>query len=383
MTTFNTKTSAFKPTMETLEERVVMNADIVFSGSGFNIVGGDYQDVVHVYQDDDEIVVEVWSATAPGVTIDPNNPQENDYVEHFEEDFDLEDVSAMSFRGRNGNDYFENRTNVRNYVYGESGNDTIRSGGGNDYIRGGAGDDRLEGGAGNDRIYGEDGNDFIRGNDGNDKVVGGFGNDFILGNAGRDLLYGDRRDYDMDRVWYQDINKDLSVELSDSIYQYTTRRLKQFVTDVDSDGHDWLWGGSDEDVMVGGGGDDYLHGQSGGDLIYGGKGSDTIQGGFGTNYLFGGDDHDRMYAVDTYSDSQTTEDRAIMYGGNGNDYMVGSRQDDYLNGEGGSDHLIGGEGVDMLWAIDGRQGDLIEYEYGVDYVGVDRGDEIVRFYPNR
>jgi Ca2+-binding RTX toxin-like protein len=46
------------------------------------------------------------------------------------------------------------------FLYGESGNDTLRGGHGNDQLEGGAGDDLLSGGAGRDRIVGRGDNDF-------------------------------------------------------------------------------------------------------------------------------------------------------------------------------------------------------------------------------
>lgn len=46
------------------------------------------------------------------------------------------------------------------FLYGESGNDTLRGGQGNDRLEGGLGDDLLNGGAGNDRIVGSGDTDF-------------------------------------------------------------------------------------------------------------------------------------------------------------------------------------------------------------------------------
>jgi Ca2+-binding RTX toxin-like protein len=49
------------------------------------------------------------------------------------------------------------------FLYGESGNDTLRGGHGNDQLEGGSGDDLLSGGAGRDRIVGRGDTDFTLG----------------------------------------------------------------------------------------------------------------------------------------------------------------------------------------------------------------------------
>ncbi|WP_315859265.1 MULTISPECIES: FG-GAP-like repeat-containing protein [unclassified Cyanobium] len=49
------------------------------------------------------------------------------------------------------------------FLYGESGDDTLRGGHGNDQLEGGAGDDLLSGGAGRDRIVGRGDTDFTLG----------------------------------------------------------------------------------------------------------------------------------------------------------------------------------------------------------------------------
>jgi len=74
---------------------------------------------------------------------------------------------------------------VRVWVFGGSGDDTITGGAGNDRLFGQRGDDTLEGG---------DGNDVLRGGPGKDTLTGGEGADRLFGGRGRDSVHGLRSD---------------------------------------------------------------------------------------------------------------------------------------------------------------------------------------------
>ena len=79
--------------------------------------------------------------------------------------FNRDDVQSITFRGRAGDDYFENRTNERSRAFGHNGNDTLI---------GGENRDRIRGGKGNDQIEGRGGHDFLEGGKQNDFILGGF-----------------------------------------------------------------------------------------------------------------------------------------------------------------------------------------------------------------
>ena len=75
-------------------------------------------------------------------------------------------------------------------IYGDEGDDVIRSGPGhdvvfaghgNDSVSGGVGFDYIEGGEGNDRLSGESGGDIVFGGAGDDSLGGGDGNDYLIG----------------------------------------------------------------------------------------------------------------------------------------------------------------------------------------------------------
>src|SRR3954469_16251826 len=140
-------------------------------------------------------------------------------------------VSQIKFVGSDGNDYFQNTSNIVSNALGEGGNDT------------------LIGGTVNDTLDGGDGDDNLNGADGNDTITGGAGNDFIDGAVGRNTLYG-------------------------------------------GIGDDTLVAGNDGNVMYGEDGIDKLTGGTGGDWFDGGAGADTITGGAGDDTISGGDGDD-------------------------------------------------------------------------------------------
>lgn len=92
--------------------------------------------------------------------------------------------------------------------------------------------------------------------------------------------------------------------------------------------HNYLNGGSGNDVVVGGAAADDLIGEDGDDRLYAGNGDDFVIGDAGEDLLRGGDGND------------------WLQGGAGRDEMFGEAGDDRLDGVGGSDTLDGGAGSD-------------------------------------
>ncbi len=81
-------------------------------------------------------------------------------------------------------------TDLRDVVYGGTGNDSIDGGYGNDELRGDAGNDTILGSYGADTVIGGDGNDALTGQAFGDDIFGGAGNDFINGGFGHDRVNG-------------------------------------------------------------------------------------------------------------------------------------------------------------------------------------------------
>ena len=96
---------------------------------------------------------------------------------------------------------------------------------------------------------------------------GGDGHDGLYGGTGDDLLVGDDKPENLDDVTVEGIKDLTEDELDDFI---------KSVEGTDDDGNDQLFGGVGDDVLLGMGGDDYLDGGAGEDAIFGGAGNDII-----------------------------------------------------------------------------------------------------------
>ncbi len=237
--------------------------------------------------------------------------------------------SYIYFFGNDGNDRFENYTDLYAVAYGGEGDDYLMSvsggyldgEGGNDVLIvgqgkednvliGGEGNDTLTGSSGRDLIYGGPGNDVIYGGAGNDYIEGGEGDDVIYGGAGNDVIHGGEGD---DKLYGEDGDDRLN----------------------GGPGSDWIWGGFGADICWGGEEDEapnWIYGGPGNDLLIGGRGNDHLYGGVGNDRLLGGDGNDRLF------------------GGPGQDYLWGQAGDDYLDGgkDGFADYLDGGAGRDWF-----------------------------------
>lgn len=181
------------------------------------------------------------------------NRDTNQYAD--QKSFPTSWVSQIVFYGGDGNDIFQNQTNVPSTAYGDAGLDQLYGGGGNDVLYGGGDYDVLYGGAGNDALNGGMGGTEYYSNTGNDFLDGGAGDDLLYASDyGNNTLYGD-------------------------------------------DGNDTLYGGWGNDVLDGGAGNDYLSGYGGNDTLRGGTGLDQLYGGDGNDNLDGGHDnsHDFVY----------------------------------------------------------------------------------------
>jgi hypothetical protein len=141
------------------------------------------------------------------------------------------------------------------WLYGGTGNDTLRAGSGSDYLDGGSGHDCLVGGTGSDILVGLSGTgDTIQAGSGDatiygssfaDTLLGGTGSNVIDGRGGNDLIVG-------------------------------------------GPGNDCLWGGTGNDTIYGGGGNDLILGV-GSDVIYDGAPGSNSTGGVDTIYGSGSD----------------------------------------------------------------------------------------------
>lgn len=309
--------------------------------------------------------------------------------------------------GGDGNDtiYLEQNP-LRNYAYGEAGDDTIFGSIGLDTIDGGSGNDRIEGGGGADTIYGDMGDDTIvlgighitarttvDGGDGADKIYLNYGFEmFISGGAGDDIFYANRAsltgtDFDggsgfdvieasfnESRVGIRSIRNieeisgsgrlNVSIEFDDlgGTLDLTKVKIIDIARFRGSDKADTLYltGKNSEDAILYGT-NDLIDMGGGNDVVYSGFGNDIVAGGFGNDKLFGGDGDDNLQ------------------GGDGNDLLSGDFGNDQLEGGNGSDTFIfrTGFGNDVIADFSVTGGDVIQI---AGFSGIDEFSDLATLF---
>lgn len=366
----------FRPGVEGLEDRLARSG-MGLSNGVLTVAGSDYQEVAKVYFNNNNVVVDLYSANNAGTVIDRLNPQAGPNVTRMVRAFDQGQASTavakIVFQGFAGDDYFLNLTakdteafggKGKDALYGGSGSNVLWGDGDDDYlvggqnlnsIHGGLGSDTILGGGATDFLYGDDGRDKINGVGGNDVIWGGRGTDVLRGASGQDVLYGEE---DVDLL-YGGTERDylyagaggaaIDMNWVDGSYGSISNNLV-----YGEDGDDLLYGGNDPDELFGGKGNDCLWGYGGDDYLFGQEGSDTLWGGDGNDNMYG--DNDARFGV--------------------SDVLYGEKGDDWLFGYGGADSLYGGAGNDLLNAgeMDGVK-DLV--------VGGEGLDTFVRYYFQR
>ena len=301
---------------------------------------------------DDSVVVSVLTRTTIGGDLHGDVESGDQYLQvrtgsgtYWTTDRD--DVNAIRFTGRSGNDHFDNRSDIPLRAFGGSGDDVLIGGGGDDDLSGGTGNDVLEGGQGADELSGNDGRDVLSGNGGDDILLGGNGNDTMSGGNGSDSLLGEAGRDEIDGDGGADFifGGDGWDVLSGGSHQDTIDGGAGRDVINGGTGSDVLYGNSGNDLVEGGRGNDSLFGDDGVDVLEGGAGQDVIRGGSDTDYLYGGYGHDQLYGDDGDD---------VIYGQDGDDRLEGGSGDDFLEGDEGNDRLFGQSGEDLL---EGDSGD--------------------------
>jgi Ca2+-binding RTX toxin-like protein len=278
---------------------------VATSTTTINVNGGSEADVITIGE----------IADVNPLVLNIDGQADNDTITAF--DSNIGDV-RLFLNGGTGNDTITGSRDGDS-INGDGGDDSIIGGLGNDSADGGEGNDTLNGEAGNDTLVGNTGNDLLDGGDGddlgsgshgNDTAIGGLGNDTLLGGFGRDVLNG-------------------------------------------NSGNDLLDGGRDNDQVLGGSGDDSLKGGTGDDTVRGQSGNDLIKGGDGDDRIFGDSGNDIIDAGDGDDDVDAGNGNDIATGGDGNDTLNGMSGADTLLGGNGADNQIGGSGIDTLYGEEG------------------------------
>ena len=300
-----------------------------------------------------------------------------------------------------------NQGNSAEVIFGNTGNDTITTGGGFwDMVIAGAGDDRIVVTTGTQ-------SSLIRPDDGNDTIIGAEGNDTIRGSRGYDYIDGGGG---IDVVDFRDSDSGVTVNLSKTTVQYVgSYDGGDVILNVEN-----VWGSRFNNSIAGNAAANILVGRDGRDTLDGGAGADTLEGGHDNDtYVvdnaadvvrelpgaFGGGDEVRATVSYTLSDSTTDGfvERLTLLGtaasgtgnrlnnqiqGNasantlsglgGNDALYGKGGNDTLLGGDGNDRLVGGAGVDSMTG--GAGNDRFEYIRTADSgVGLGNRDVITDF----
>nr|WP_286186810.1 calcium-binding protein [Geitlerinema sp. P-1104] len=170
-------------------------------------------------------------------------------------------------------------------------------------------------------LFGNAGNDYIRSRGVGDRVFGGQGNDTIVSDVGQAIIYGDLGD--------------------DYLVARDTRTTlfggRSFGEATAQEGKNILLSFGGKNILKGGGGDDSLVGEEGADTMAGNSGNDTIMSGpRGASYLFGNKGEDYLL-------SRATDNPDTLFGGQGNDKVVVD-----ANSSANAPLLFGGVGDDSL-----------------------------------
>ncbi|XP_077144754.1 uncharacterized protein LOC143807276 [Ranitomeya variabilis] len=163
----------------------------------------------------------------------------------------------------------------RNFITGNTLNNTIIGGKDTDVIYGLEGDDILQGSSGKDYLSGGPGDDKIHGGEGNDLILGGEGDDVIYPGQGADAVYGGTGSDTL--LFFGDLQKKTGVFVN--LYLGYGAG-----SDAEGDlyfGIENVVGTSYDDILIGNDDSNYIRGAGGNDLIQPLGGNDFLQGGEG------------------------------------------------------------------------------------------------------
>jgi Ca2+-binding RTX toxin-like protein len=202
-------------------------------------------------------------------------------------------------------------------------------------------DDVITGSAGSNWLFGETGNDTLSGGDGdNDGLWGGDGNDTLDGGLGQDFA-------------------SFSFSAAGVIVSLTTGTATGEGTDTLANIED-LEGSRHDDSLTGDAGPNVLFSTPGNDSFDGSTGTDTLSYAFSQSAVTAslttgtatGEGTDTITGIENLNGSPFTDNLTgdalpnVLHGLGGNDTVSGSDGDDTLTGDEGMDTLDGGTGTD-------------------------------------
>ncbi|MCA9260802.1 MAG: hypothetical protein KDA61_16425, partial [Planctomycetales bacterium] len=131
---------------------------ISFSNGTVSIKGDNRADKAVVKVQGDSLLVQLWQTSYASLDINTVIP----ITTSLSETYPLQNVQKLRFYGGDGNDAFENHSDLPSAAWGDAGSDRLLGGAAVDEFFGGDGDDTLEGRGGNDKLNGGAGSDSYR-----------------------------------------------------------------------------------------------------------------------------------------------------------------------------------------------------------------------------
>ncbi|MGI9474199.1 MAG: hypothetical protein ACR2NZ_21845, partial [Rubripirellula sp.] len=133
-----------------LESRKLMAADIGLADSTLSIQGTSGDDIAEVYVDSDRVHVKLSSYDESGQA---THEQSEEYA--------VDEIGRIVFNAGDGHDLLVNDSDIPVIARGGAGDDLLLGGSDNDVLLGGMGDDILLGGGGEDLIIAGPGDDVV------------------------------------------------------------------------------------------------------------------------------------------------------------------------------------------------------------------------------
>ncbi|HIK31491.1 MAG TPA: calcium-binding protein [Oscillatoriales cyanobacterium M4454_W2019_049] len=214
-------------------------------------------------------------------------------------------------------------------LFGNKGEDSIRSRGVGDTCRGGQDDDNIVNESGFAFLFGDLGDDTVEGREGSSTIFGGAGDDSVVGAGPKNLIFGD-------------LLASFSLSSADTV-----------------PGNDTMLGLVGGDTMVGGGGNDYIKGgPKESSWLFGNQGKDSLYAGADQDSLYGGKDADYMIVG---SDAAANE--VLFVGGDGSDKLLAFNGDKHIMAGDAEGTTLAGD--DYLW-VTGGEGHILFGNMGND-----------------
>lgn len=386
------------------------------AGYTYLFIPGEAGGTLKITRGDDSLTIRNWAPGQLGILLGAGQAPGYNEISGTEQADTLSGTSGNDrILGLGGNDSLNATQGGDDRLEGGSGNDSLAGGSGADRLIGGEGDDGIVGGAGNDWLEGGPGQDTLDPGAGHDVVLGGAGREIINGGAGNDFISGG----DLTDIQAA-IRRGDSAQGTGEKGDWLVGGLGEDVV-IGGDDNDVLFGGGGSDVIVGGAGDDVINAGDdytassfdwsvteygnpfdrkwspvvianpdsdggGHDEVYGGNGNDLLLGLRGDDYLDGGAGHDTLAGNDgddelfggAGDDRMTGDYGQLAYDSGsgavmqGNDTLDGEDGNDWQQGEAGADVLFGGAGNDTLLG----DADYLEgARHGADYLDGEAGDD--------